>query len=202
MACQTKSVSCWCVFFKHVGMGVCIGIYLELRILNMALYSPDAGQNIDRCLERCSRHVQAFFIYFASENNGRCWAGAAFQIFIIRRAREGSKIPIMNNKYPTALQLTAIAIVVASWSAAIYQFRNQYTLRKATPNSKQRRLCFIASIACLVAAFFALAYTIYYPIEVVCGWTSEGRLAPGEWPIVDIILGIGSVFPSQLPSII
>ena len=102
----------------------------------------------------------------------------------------------MNNGYLTALpHLTAIALLVAFGSLAGYQFHKQCTLRKATPNSEQRRPCFVTSIvASLVAAFSALAFAIYYPIALANGWTSGGKVAQGEWPIADIILRLGTSF--------
>ena len=99
----------------------------------------------------------------------------------------------MNNEYPTALQLSVIALGgTSSGAVAIYQFHNQYTLRKATPNSEQRRLCFIASVSSLSIAITGMIYAIVYPIELANGWTSVGKLAPGEWSILDVILGISA----------
>jgi hypothetical protein len=75
-----------------------------------------------------------------------------------------------------------VPILMAAFVAALVQFLNQYKLHKATPNSAQRKLCFVgASVGLSLAVLNVIGYTTYKVYRQF--GMPPGRLEPFEWPI-------------------
>jgi hypothetical protein len=87
------------------------------------------------------------------------------------------------------LQSIVFLTLSATLVAALFQFKNQYELRRDTPNSAQRKLCFVAASFNLAKVFNNIALLTVYVYALLDGLPS-GRLAPGEWPISVSVLAI------------
>jgi hypothetical protein len=70
------------------------------------------------------------------------------------------------------------------------QWYNQYKLRRATPNSEQRKLCFLASTFCLLGCCEMIVSKANYQILLATQQVRPGKLIPGEWPISIVVFTI------------
>ena len=95
----------------------------------------------------------------------------------------------MYEQTPSALQVTAIALLFASGCVSIYQCYNQYRHYKIK-ESIQRYICLLSSMVTFVFVTMCLAYAIVYPIELANGLTISGKLGPLKSTVLDMVVGI------------
>jgi hypothetical protein len=94
----------------------------------------------------------------------------------------------------TLLQASVLGVVVLTIFPVGAQWYNQYKLRQATPNSEQRKLCFLASTLCLLGCCELIVSAVYYQILLATQQIRPGKLIPGEWHISIVVLAVCSYF--------
>jgi hypothetical protein len=89
----------------------------------------------------------------------------------------------------TKLQSAVFLTLMATFLAALFQFKNQIELHRETPNSAQRKLCFVAASFIVAMVVENIVLLFVYVYALLDGLPS-GRLDPGEWPISVSVLAI------------